>query len=278
MIATLLLMLVGGIGLTQAASDPHQVTLRWLRLGGIIALSLMGVAAIVNTMTDAWPSQAVLQRTLFAATAAAAVVQIITVQLAQRKTQQLAAALTFSLATAAITLALLAQLNDAAISAEQSSVVTLIVPRASPAYAAAAASLMAATSAGLLGGFLMTMLLGHAYLTAGDEMGQAPFRRLVILMGVLLAARLVIGVIFGLVPYMQLADVPAGSRIWNTVMISARYAVGLAVPAVFTWMTHECVQRRANQSATGILYVAGVLIILGEGISLALVGALGGVF
>ena len=45
MIAVTLLMIVGGIGLSQAVSDPHQVTLRWLRLGGIIALSLLGVTS-----------------------------------------------------------------------------------------------------------------------------------------------------------------------------------------------------------------------------------------
>ena len=45
------------------------------------------------------------------------------------------------------------------------------------------------------------------------------------------------------------------------------YAVGLIVPAVFTYMTYDCVRRRANQSATGILYVATVLVIVGEGIA-----------
>jgi hypothetical protein len=58
-------------------------------------------------------------------------------------------------------------------------------------------------------------------------------------------------------------------------MITARYLVGIVVPGVFTYMIHDCVKRRANQSATGILYVAGVLVIIGEGAALALQSATG---
>jgi hypothetical protein len=43
-------------------------------------------------------------------------------------------------------------------------------------------------------------------------------------------------------------------------------------------MIHDCVRRRANQSATGILYVALIMVILGEGTALALLGATGFVF
>jgi hypothetical protein len=35
-------------------------------------------------------------------------------------------------------------------------------------------------------------------------------------------------------------------------------------------MAHDCIKRRATQSATGILYVAGVLIFIGEIIALYL--------
>ena len=52
--------------------------------------------------------------------------------------------------------------------------------------------------------------------------------------------------------------------------ILTRWLVGLAVPAVFIYMTHDCIRRRATQSATGILYVAGVLIFIGEIIALYL--------
>lgn len=271
-------MLVGGIGLSQAVSDPHAVTLRWLRLGGIIAVTLLGVAVVMNAMTGVLQTQAAVFHGLLAVTAAACVIQLLCVQLAQRTAQRLAAALAFAAATGYCTLSILALLHDARAAAASSGMTILLDPRASPLLASAASSLMAALSSGLLGGFLMAMLLGHAYLTAGNEMSQAPFRRLTLVLGVLLVARALLGVTLGLVPYLRLEEIHGGSRIWNAVMLTARYAVGLVVPAVFTWMTLECINRRANQSATGILYVAGVLIILGEGISLALVGTLGGVF
>ena len=55
---------------------------------------------------------------------------------------------------------------------------------------------------------------------------------------------------------------------------SLRYAetlVGLGVPAAFVYMAHDCIRRRSTQSATGILYVAGVLVFLGEMVALYLV-------
>ena len=50
-----------------------------------------------------------------------------------------------------------------------------------------------------------------------------------------------------------------------------RWLVGLAIPAVFVYMTHDCIKRRATQSATGILYVAAVLVFIGEIIATYLV-------
>ena len=47
-------------------------------------------------------------------------------------------------------------------------------------------------------------------------------------------------------------------------LIVTRWAVGLVVPFVFVLMAHECIGRRSTQSATGILYVAGVLSFIGE--------------
>jgi hypothetical protein len=40
-------------------------------------------------------------------------------------------------------------------------------------------------------------------------------------------------------------------------------------------MAHDCIRRRSTQSATGILYVAGVLVIIGEIIGLYLIGQTG---
>ena len=61
-------------------------------------------------------------------------------------------------------------------------------------------------------------------------------------------------------------------KLWPVygLLIGTRWLVGLLVPAVFVYMAHDCIRRRSTQSATGILYVAGVLIFIGELIALNL--------
>ena len=58
-------------------------------------------------------------------------------------------------------------------------------------------------------------------------------------------------------------------------MMIVRWVIGLAVPAVFVYMAQDCIKRRSTQSATGILYVAGVLVFVGEIVALYLVRATG---
>jgi hypothetical protein len=235
MIATVLLMFVGGIGLTQAVSDPKQVTARWLRLGGLVGAALLAAGGTMTMLTDARPQAA------FWLTCVAVVAQLMLVQLGRLRAQRVAAMAVFALT--------LPSLEPAAIASN---------------YAAA----------GLLGGFLMTMLLGHAYLTAGGEMTQSPLARLILVLGLLLIVRAILSGMFGALPYFQ-QDHGSRPQTWNVMMITARYLVGIVVPGVFTYMIHDCVKRRANQSATGILYVAGVLVIIGEGAALALQSATG---
>ena len=284
MVAIFVMMLAGGIGLVQAICDPLAVTLRWLRLGGIIALCLMAVAGVIAWKTNMRVEPMVMAH--FVGAFVAAIAQLITCQKAMRKTQRVLAGITFLAAWGACAWAMaetpLPGLAGAGFSIESIGGlrdVSRPVIGLTPGIV-----LGSGLSSGVLGGYLMAMLLGHAYLTAGNEMTQAPFRRLVIAMGVLLALRAVASGIFGLWPYFNAADLTqfgagtSGERMWNMVMISARILVGVLVPAVFTWMTYDCVQRRSNQSATGILYVASVLIILGEGTGIALFGATGLVF
>jgi hypothetical protein len=52
--------------------------------------------------------------------------------------------------------------------------------------------------------------------------------------------------------------------------VITRWLVGLVIPAVFIYMAYDCIKRRATQSATGILYVTGILIFIGEIIGLYL--------
>ncbi len=238
MIAAVLLMIVAGIGLTQAVSDPQQVTLRWLRLGGLVAVALLAAGGTMTAISDA-PTDRLLWIS-FGVMAVAAVAQLMLVQLGRRRAQRVCALLVFLAA------------------------VSTTDPAAQLSYY---------LGAGLLGGLLMTMLLCHAYLTAGAEMTQRPFMRLVVMLMVLMGLRVLLSAVFGIWPYLQQEfDRP---QTWNTMMITARYLAGIVVPAAFLYMIRDCVKRRANQSATGILYVAGVLVIVGEGIALALFDSTG---
>jgi hypothetical protein len=258
MVAVVMLQFVSGIALTQGLSDPREVTLRWLRLGGLVALGLLSVG-----LAGAWVSGGSDDLSPLVAlglAGAACAAQLMATQLGRRGTQRAAAWVAWLVAGAGATL-LLGSLARPAEAGEPA-----------PGLIALGATVL--TSSGLLGGFLMTMLLGHAYLTAGGEMTQRPFLRLVVALGALLALRACLSVASGAWPYFAAEESSVGAM-WNLVMMSARYAAGLVVPGVFTAMTLDCVRRRSNQSATGILYVAGVLVILGEGAALALLRGTG---
>jgi hypothetical protein len=113
---------------------------------------------------------------------------------------------------------------------------------------------------------LMDMLLGHAYLTAA-KMTMAPLRRLNLALACVLALR-----VFSGIAALVLQSRYATELFWPRfgLLVGTRWLVGLLVPAVFVYMAHDCIRRRSTQSATGILYVAGVLIFIGELVALYL--------
>src|SRR5688500_2099826 len=111
MIAALLFMFVGGIGLAMAVEDPRQVTLRWLRLGGIIAVSLLAVAAAVGRVGQAGG----VAMLLYSAVLAPFVVQLVTVQLGWRRAQRVAALLGFVAAVVMAAPAVLSMLPTATV-------------------------------------------------------------------------------------------------------------------------------------------------------------------
>ncbi len=268
MVTVMLMLIAGGIGLTQAVSDPHQVTLRWLRLGGIIAVCLLAVAATTIVLTEADAQALLAGWKAYTAIVLIFALQLLAVQMGLRLGQRVAA--TAGFVAICLVLWLVGTIPGGA---------ALVTDRLhDPFWDSVRLFVTAPLSAGLLGGFLMTMLLGHAYLTAGGEMTQAPFLRLVWMLILLLLMRTISSSLFGMWSYWG-AQQPAGpERLWIQMMIVARYAVGLVGPGVFIFMVYDCVKRRANQSATGILYVASVLIILGEGIGFALRASTGCVF
>ena len=121
--------------------------------------------------------------------------------------------------------------------------------------------------AAMTGLALMDMLLGHAYLTA-SKMTISPFLR----MNRWLAGSVAVRAICAIVIAMALQAWRPVSMLVGIygLYIGTRWIVGLLVPAIFVYMAHDCIKRRSTQSATGILYVAGVLIFIGELVGLYL--------
>jgi len=256
---TFLILLAGGIMLAATVSNPRLVTVHWLRLCGILALAFAGLAVFFVLRRAATDDASALylriQSGILACTVVAILAQLAFVQTLFLRTQRTFAALTFALAVMV-----------------GGGLVHDRVPRASGTSALAKPQAIAlqtiacAGVAALPGLALMDMLLGHAYLTAA-RMTIAPFRRL----NLALAAALSLRILVGVVAIVLQSRYPT-ELFWPRfgLLVGTRWLVGLIVPAVFVYMAHDCIKRRSTQSATGILYVAGVLIFIGELVALHL--------
>lgn len=251
MLETFLILLAGGVMLAVAISNPREVTLQWLRLAGILALVFFGVGIAVFVRCESFRSLIERRELLIPclASVAAVLLQLACAQTARRTSQRCAAAITV-VATIALSAVILHELPGA----ENRSI---------------AIEAITCTGVAMMCGIaFMDMLLGHAYLTAA-QMTMSPFRRL----NFSLEVTLVLRAICATVVVMILQRRMQVESLWGIhgLFIGTRWFVGLLVPAVFVYMAHDCIKRRATQSATGILYVAGVLIFLGEIIALQLV-------
>ena len=248
---TFLILLAAGIMLAAAISDPRQVTLQWLRLCGILALSMAALSLFFFTRRTAPLVHRAFTLSLYSATVAAILAQLALAQTARRTAQRISAALA-AIAGIAAAISLLYP-------------VTPSLPRS-----VILPSLLLFTSgiAAMTGLCLMDMLLGHAYLTA-SRMGIAPFLRLNLWLAGAIGFRFASAAMIA--PSLH-ARHPT-YLFWGKygLYIFTRWLVGLVVPAVFAYMAHDCIRRRSTQSATGILYVAGVLVFIGELLALYLV-------
>ena len=259
---TFLILLAGGVMLAAAVSDPNLVTLNWLRLAGIIALSVGALAVFFHLQRGADEALPLfyrrMQTGLLAATLAAVMGQLAFVQTAWRRTQR-------GLAAAAFLLAVLAGANVLHGLMTPAGVAGRFPPKALSVGLQTASCAGVAAMAGLA---LMDMLLGHAYLTA-SRMTIEPFRRLNLALGAVVALRIVMSV-GGVLWLQRWRPVEMLWGVYGLYMLT-RWLVGLGVAGVFVYMAHDCIRRRSTQSATGILYVAGVLVFIGEIVALYLV-------
>jgi hypothetical protein len=255
MTETFLILLAAGVMLAAAVSDPKQVTLQWLRLCGIIALALAALAAFFLLRRDVATGVTARYRGVelgqVAATGALVLGQLAFVQAARPRVGRWLAAVAFAVGV----MAGCGVVHELMVA--RGTAVALGGKAASVGVQALACAGVAATC-GLV---LMDMLLGHAYLTA-SRMLIWPFRRLNLVLAAALGARAVtaVGVAWSLNAW---RPVPMLWGMYGLVILT-RYLVGLGVAGVFVYMAHDCIRRRSTQSATGILYVAGLLVFVGE--------------
>ena len=109
----------------------------------------------------------------------------------------------------------------------------------------------------LLGAAMVSMLLGHWYLTA-TGMPLAPLKRLNLVLGAATLLRIVLATI-GL---LLIGGLPASDH--QRLLLSLRWLAGLISPLVVVVMVWRILEYRNTQSATGVLYVGVVLTLTGE--------------
>ncbi|HEV3165645.1 MAG TPA: hypothetical protein VGZ22_16580 [Isosphaeraceae bacterium] len=117
-------------------------------------------------------------------------------------------------------------------------------------------------SGAVMGSTLTAMLLGHHYLTA-PAMSIEPLKRFVRAMVGSLAVRTVLGGVALWAWYRGLATTTHGGGV-TPLFLAIRWVVGLAGPTLATYLAWKTVQIRSTQSATGILYIAMILVLFGE--------------
>ncbi len=118
---------------------------------------------------------------------------------------------------------------------------------------------------GLLLGLVTTaMLLGHWYLNT-PTMKLAPLKRLLLLVGAAVLVRMLVS---GGGAWLEIATQEASERgmpasTWNLFLV-LRWSAGLLAVLALTWLTWQTLKIPNTQSATGILYAAVILVLIGE--------------
>ncbi|MBS10380.1 MAG: hypothetical protein CME19_02100 [Gemmatimonadetes bacterium] len=146
----------------------------------------------------------------------------------------------------------------------------VVVPKGWPAWVAYASAAYEVSSAAFLGSVIFAMTLGHWYLVV-PTLPIGALRALTQLMIYSTAAKtLLLGVVLYLgagstVP--EIADTVSGFSDLPGLFFWARTLFGLVGPIIVCYMTWETVKLNATQSATGLLYVSTILVLIGETLS-----------
>ncbi|HEY8768357.1 MAG TPA: hypothetical protein VIP09_14025 [Dehalococcoidia bacterium] len=107
------------------------------------------------------------------------------------------------------------------------------------------------------------MILGHWYLVT-PRLPEQPLRQITGLLVVVLVVQALFIVLALLLPHDSLPLSSVQTGILSNLFFWLRVGLGLGFPAVLAWMAYDCSRARAMQSATGLLYLAMVLVICGE--------------
>ena len=129
--------------------------------------------------------------------------------------------------------------------------------------------LQMAAGAFLLGGVHGAMVLGHWYLLMRD-LDFSHLRRASILLGALIAARALLVLLS--ISFIRYSDplfaeafvAPLLDPNQNLFFFVMRLFWGLALPGALAVMIYRCARSGSNQSATGLLYLAEVSVLIGE--------------
>ncbi len=135
-------------------------------------------------------------------------------------------------------------------------------------HGTAGAALLAAhllTSAAVLGTALVAMSTGHWYL-ANAKLSFDILVRLCRLFTAALGAKAVVSAIYLATRWERYGSLEA----FDQLAIAVRVLAGLVLAFALAWMSLVCAKGRSNQSATGILYVGVVFVLIGETISMYL--------
>lgn len=131
------------------------------------------------------------------------------------------------------------------------------VPSGGPATLEISLVLSELITAGLLGGMLCTMLLGHWYLTA-PTMSIAPLVRLTRILGVVVFLRFLTSAWVLSLSWSEINGTTY--QLW----LSLRWGAGIMGPAIVVFMVSRILGYRNTQSATGVLFVGVILTFIGE--------------
>lgn len=127
-------------------------------------------------------------------------------------------------------------------------------------------SLSELSAAGVLGGTVVGMLLGHWYLTS-PTMSIDPLLRVNKFLGIASVVRLLISAVALLLLWNGAFDQSQGTSRWMMMpkmWLSLRWLAGVIGPLVVSVMVWRIMKYRNTQAATGVLFVGVILAFMGD--------------